>query len=381
MGGSSSQPRTYPPRSPINAFLIKELYTPRFSESLQENTSYWQAPNTYEAAGEQVATSSTKNMKKATHNRQKRMIENNDAPRNTPWTTEEEVALAKGWLAVYENCKDGNAKKKQGFWWEESGAGAEDYVQKAMIHWSGGSKRHKSSGSSSFNTESGEASINLNTNVGDNNEDEVQKIRRPEGRDKARAAWRKNKRSKPTRSSTLNEDEIARVDGNWDDSSGEEERLAFLEIKRRDVECREQEIEQQDMRLDGVVQFSPHPLPFTVVSDIPMEASHARVGLATVNHSSWSPINAFLIEELYTPRFSKSLQENTSYWQAPNTYEAASEQVATSSTKNMKKATHNRQKRMIENNDAPRNTPWTKEEEVALAKGWLAVYETARMVT
>nr|GFC42457.1 hypothetical protein [Tanacetum cinerariifolium] len=240
----------------------------------------------------------------------------------------EEVALAKGWLVVYENYKDGNTKKKQGFWWEvleyiesktkkygrrtyagvlgkwkmrrqsviqfsriysnvmrmaqESGAGAEDYVQKAMIHYevetgfpfklrhcwevlrdrpkwkeielprfstgSGGSKRHKSSGFSSFNTESGEASINLNTNVGDNNEDEVQKIRRPGGRDKARATWRKNKGSKLTGSSTLNEDKMARVDGNWDDSSGEEEHLEFLEIKMRDVECREQEIEQQDMR-------------------------------------------------------------------------------------------------------------------------------------
>ncbi|GKG55242.1 hypothetical protein Tco_0571882, partial [Tanacetum coccineum] len=40
-----------------------------------------------------------------------------------------------------------------------------------------GSKRHKSSGSSSFNTESGDASINLNTNVGDNDEDEVKEIR------------------------------------------------------------------------------------------------------------------------------------------------------------------------------------------------------------
>ncbi|GJW00718.1 MAK10-like protein [Tanacetum coccineum] len=41
----------------------------------------------------------------------------------------------------------------------------------------GGGKRHKPSGSSSFNTESGDASINLNTNVGDNNEDRVQEIR------------------------------------------------------------------------------------------------------------------------------------------------------------------------------------------------------------
>nr|GEV23353.1 hypothetical protein [Tanacetum cinerariifolium] len=89
----------------------------------------------------------------------------------------------------------------------ESGAEDENYVQKAIIHYgvetkipfklrhcwevlkdrpkwqeialpnfligSGGSNGHKSSGSNSFNTESGEASINLNTNVGNNDEDEV----------------------------------------------------------------------------------------------------------------------------------------------------------------------------------------------------------------
>nr|GEX87543.1 glutathione S-transferase T3-like [Tanacetum cinerariifolium] len=284
MGGSSSQPRTDPPMSPINAFSIEELYTPEFSESLQENAGYWQAPNTYEAAGEQVATSPTKNRKKATRNRQKRMIENDDAPRQTPWTTEE-----------------GNAKKKQGFWcdvleyiesktkqygrrtydgvhekWktmrpsvirfsgiysnvvrmaQESGTRDEDYVQKEMIHYevetgipfklrhywevlkdrpkwqeiaflkfstgSGGSKRHKSSDSSSFNTE---------------------------GRDKARAAGRKNKGSKPTGSSTLNEDEMARLMVTEMTALEKEERLAFLEIKRREVECQKREIEQQDTR-------------------------------------------------------------------------------------------------------------------------------------
>ncbi|GJT33388.1 putative reverse transcriptase domain-containing protein [Tanacetum coccineum] len=169
----------------------------------------------------------------------------------TPWTTKEEIALAKGWVAVSENSKDGNAKKQAGFWCEESGARDADYVQRVMIHYeieteipfkfrhcweilkdrpkwqeiaipkfsteSAGSKRHKSSSSSSFNTESGEAIINLNTNVGDNDEDEVQEIRRLEGRDKPRAHEK-------------------------------EERLAFLEIKRREVECREREIEQQDMR-------------------------------------------------------------------------------------------------------------------------------------
>nr|GFA09072.1 hypothetical protein [Tanacetum cinerariifolium] len=134
--------------------------------------------------------------------------------------------LAKGWLAIFENNKHGNARKEHGFWYEvlqyiesktnpygrrtydmENGVGDEDYIQRAMIHYQietklpfqlhhcyevlkdspkwqeqalpkfsteseGGSKRHKSSGSSSFNTESRDASINLNTNVRDNDKDE-----------------------------------------------------------------------------------------------------------------------------------------------------------------------------------------------------------------
>nr|GEV81828.1 hypothetical protein [Tanacetum cinerariifolium] len=67
---------------------------------------------------------------------------------------------------------------------------------------SGGSKRHKSFGSSSFNTESREASINLNTNVGDNDEDDVQEIQRSGGMDKARAVGKK-KGSKASGSPTV----------------------------------------------------------------------------------------------------------------------------------------------------------------------------------
>ncbi|GKD41644.1 gamma-glutamyltranspeptidase 1 [Tanacetum coccineum] len=164
----------------------------------------------------------------------------------------------------------------------ESGAGDEDYVQRAMIHYQidtgipfklrhcwevlkdhpkwqeiaiptfntgseGSSKRHKSTGSSSFNTESGEASINLNSNVGDNDEDDVQEIRRPEGRDKAKAAGKK-KGSKSSASSSVNEDALARLMVTEMGAQEKEERLAFLEIKRREVECRERELEQQDMR-------------------------------------------------------------------------------------------------------------------------------------
>ncbi|GJW53804.1 carbonyl reductase [NADPH] 1-like protein [Tanacetum coccineum] len=53
----------------------------------------------------------------------------------------------------------------------------------------GNNKRYKSSGSSSFNTkESGEGSINLNTTVGDEDENEVEEVhrRKPMGRDQAK---------------------------------------------------------------------------------------------------------------------------------------------------------------------------------------------------
>ncbi|GJT22364.1 ALP1-like protein [Tanacetum coccineum] len=222
MGGSLSQRRTDPVMSLINAFSIEELYTPEFSNSFQENTNYWQEPNPHESLFEQVVASPPK-MKKPTRARQKRPIQNDDAPR-----------------------KHGNARKQDGFWCEvlqniesktkqygrrtydmESGGGDEDYINRAMIQYQaetglpfkfchcwevskdspkwqeialskfatesgGGSKRHKSSGSSLFNTESGNANINLNTNAGDNDEDEVQEIRRPGDRAKARAAG-KNK--------------------------------------------------------------------------------------------------------------------------------------------------------------------------------------------
>ncbi|GKE50062.1 hypothetical protein Tco_1481320 [Tanacetum coccineum] len=136
-------------RYPINAFPIEELYTPEFLESLQENTGYWQEPNTYEVAGSE-----------------------------------------------------------------------------------GSSKRHKSSGSSSFNTESGDASINLNTTVAD--EDEVQSVG----------------------SSTMNDDALARLMVNEMTAAEIEQRDAFMELKRREVECREREIaatkyraQQEDIKL------------------------------------------------------------------------------------------------------------------------------------
>ncbi|GKD36910.1 hypothetical protein Tco_1257117 [Tanacetum coccineum] len=156
---------------------------------------------------EAVATSPPKT-KKPTRARQKRTIQSDDAPRQIAWTTKEDIALVKGWVAVSENNKYGNAIKEHGFWCEVL-----KYIESKTKQYGqsrGGSKRHESSGYSSFNTESGDASINLNTNVGDNDEDEVQEIRRTMGRDKARAGG-KNKWSKALGSSTINDDALVRL--------------------------------------------------------------------------------------------------------------------------------------------------------------------------
>ncbi|GJV52822.1 hypothetical protein Tco_1448563 [Tanacetum coccineum] len=212
------------------------------SSSQPQNTGYWQEPNTQESLVEEVVISPTKN-KKATRNRQIRTSQSVDAPRQTLWTTEEEFALCKGWLAVSENNKDGNAKKQSGFWIEVL-----EYIESRSFEmarnstskifnkvW--GSKRHKSSGCSSFNTESGEQSINLNTIVGYTDEEYVREIR-PKGRDKAR----KKKGSKSGFTSNINEDAFAKLMVTEMTAQEKEERLAFLDIKGREVECRERSL-------------------------------------------------------------------------------------------------------------------------------------------
>ncbi|GKE08131.1 hypothetical protein Tco_1411682 [Tanacetum coccineum] len=196
MGGSSSQPRTDPPLSPINAFSLGDLYTPQLSDSFQENTSYWQEPNPDDCPVEQVATSPTKK-KKATHNRQKRVTQTEPAPRQTAWTTEEEITMAKGRSS---DVRYGGGKM-------EGGATGRDF----------------------------------------NDEDDVQEIRRPEGSDKAKAAA-KNKGSKASGSSTKNDDALARLMVNEMTSAEVQQREAFIKLKRREVECREREIASTEYR-------------------------------------------------------------------------------------------------------------------------------------
>nr|GEY23251.1 hypothetical protein [Tanacetum cinerariifolium] len=91
-------------------------------------------------------------------------------------------------------------------------------------------------------------SINLNVDVGDDEEDEVQEIRRPIGKDKAKGSMKK-KGQRASGSSSTNDDALARLMVSEMAMHNEhaiemqrEERKAFLEIKTREVECREREL-------------------------------------------------------------------------------------------------------------------------------------------
>ncbi|GKE04004.1 hypothetical protein Tco_1396022 [Tanacetum coccineum] len=69
---------------------------------------------------------------KPTRGRQKRTVQNKDAPQRTAWTNEEEIALCKGWVYVSENSRLGNRRKDVGFW-TESGVGDEDYYNRSLL--------------------------------------------------------------------------------------------------------------------------------------------------------------------------------------------------------------------------------------------------------
>nr|GEU88526.1 zinc finger BED domain-containing protein RICESLEEPER 2-like [Tanacetum cinerariifolium] len=118
----------------------------------------------------------------------------------------------------------------------------------------GSGKRYKTTRSSSFNTESEEASINLNVDVGDDEEDEVKEIRRPTGRDKARGSMKK-KGPRSSGSSSTNDEALARLMVSELAMHNEraiemqkEEHKAFLEIKRREVKCSERELAIQEYK-------------------------------------------------------------------------------------------------------------------------------------
>ncbi|GJY20489.1 RNA-directed DNA polymerase, eukaryota [Tanacetum coccineum] len=103
----------------------------------------------------------------------------------------------------------------------------------------GKNRRYKSSGSSSFNTkESGEESINLNTTVGDEAENEVEEVRRlkPMGKDQAK---RKMKAGSASSASSFDVEALKKM------MASEYE----LELKAAELEIRRMKNRQRDEAL------------------------------------------------------------------------------------------------------------------------------------
>ncbi|GJY90411.1 hypothetical protein Tco_0505607 [Tanacetum coccineum] len=106
-------------------------------------------------------------------------------------------------------------------------------------------KRSKKFGSSSFNTKFGDASINLNVSARDDDEDDVHVLPLPIDRDKAKGLKKKVVGSSGS-SASMNDEALARLmlselatQNKTVMAMKKEECATFLEIKRREVECRE----------------------------------------------------------------------------------------------------------------------------------------------
>ncbi|GJV27619.1 retrotransposon protein, putative, ty1-copia subclass [Tanacetum coccineum] len=280
MGGSSLQPHTEKPMSPTRAFPTRDMYSPEYSNTFQQTDSFQHTAR--EDSPVELAAPPPKWKSKPTKGRQKRTAQNEDALRQTALTNEEEIVLCKGWVHVSENSKKekvistpGNAKDLRDhlekLFYDNKDARAinldnelcslkignmsnNDYCTE-LKYMADRLKNLESptSGSSSFNRKSGDASINLNVDVGDDKEDEVQELRRPMGRDKAKGLKKKGARSSRLSSST-NDEVLARLmfselamHNQRAIRMKKEKCLAFLEIKRREVECRERELKMQEI--------------------------------------------------------------------------------------------------------------------------------------
>nr|GEY04419.1 hypothetical protein [Tanacetum cinerariifolium] len=164
---------------------------PPISSSQPQNTGCWQEHNPHESSVEEVTTSPTKNNKKATRNCQKRMSESADAPRQTLWTTKEEIELCKVWLADLKTAGMVTRRNNLAF---------------GLRFWR-----------------------NLTRGLGQSESCCEKKV-------------------KIESTSNVNKDALAKLMVTEMTDQEKEERLAFLDIKSREVECHERELEQQDVR-------------------------------------------------------------------------------------------------------------------------------------
>ncbi|GKC59687.1 hypothetical protein Tco_1087285 [Tanacetum coccineum] len=228
------------------------MYEPQSSEDYQ-NTAREDSP--IEVAAPPPAPAQLKSSRR----RQKRTAQNVEAPRCTAWTNEEEITLCKGWVHVSKNNVVGNARKECGFWTEvlrymESKTKAPDRQTYDMLN--GNWKMVRPNMARFFGVHANVMRIAQASRPGDEDyfattlldyeaEFGVPFTLRHCWEDKVKGSKKKGARSSKS-STSMNDEALARLmvselamHNERSMSMKKEEHLAFLEIRKREVEIRE----------------------------------------------------------------------------------------------------------------------------------------------
>ncbi|GJU91224.1 carbonyl reductase [NADPH] 1-like protein [Tanacetum coccineum] len=201
-----------------------------------------------------------------------------------PWTPEEETALCKGWVRTSEDNVKGNMRKERGFWinilkymhdtcpitqrrTNDMVNGKLKTIVKNGIavnfqrfrHERGGWQEHEIQIEMDLvrsNEDSGEGSINLNTTIGSEDENEVEEVEevrrpRPMGRDQAK---RKMKAGSTSSASSFDVAELAKMMASEYVMASDpyniqkkQEMSELLKIKNRELELKAAELEIRRM--------------------------------------------------------------------------------------------------------------------------------------
>ncbi|GJT59112.1 putative reverse transcriptase domain-containing protein [Tanacetum coccineum] len=133
----------------------------------------------------------------------------------------------------------------------------------------------------------------------------------------------------------------------------------------------------EEIKIDDKLYFIEE-----LVEIVDMEVKKLNTFSAAKSHFYHEPLVAIVVsvnvvdrsigtdnpQEMYSPEFSNTFQQNIGSFQEPAREDSPVEAVTTSLPKT-KKLTRGRQKRTIQSDDATRQTAWTHEEEIALCKG------------
>ncbi|GJR25180.1 RNA-directed DNA polymerase, eukaryota [Tanacetum coccineum] len=267
----------------VGAAMILANFSKSFREeqSPVEEIEEIQVPVTQKKTGRRCQTAPKKKQQK------EKVVDQ----RCIPWTPEEETALCKGWVRISKDSVKGNMRNERGFWIEILNVASDaDYLQRALINYQaeygvsfillhcwevlkesekwrsgevplfmkerndGKNKRYKLSGSSLFNTkESGEESINLNTTVGDEAENEVEEVRRPKPMDRDQAK-RKMKAGSASSASSFDVEALAKMMANEYVMANDpyniqknQEMSELLKIKKQELKLNAAELEIRRM--------------------------------------------------------------------------------------------------------------------------------------